>query len=553
LRSFRLLSALLLALGFVLVPLGTASAESTQTSTLVTWSCTGSPCPWGATDTGNAIAWPAEYQPGSSRFGYTTSAAVYAPAAAVAGIRVEVTSGSAKVYAGTPQGGGHTELAALSPGESFQVPDLSDGQVVSVQSGNAFGYMLEGRPQVAPQTFPSSELVTWSCTSSPCPWGATDTGHALVWPDDAAATSARLGYTADRPVYAPGGNVAGRTVTVKSGSATVYVGTPQGGAHSAVQSLSHGESYTIPSVGAGHVVSLQAGGAFSYTLTGPVPGQPEEPDEPEVPSDPSALPAVAHITLTCVGAPCPWGPTHNVYAAVWPDDLGPSSARLGYTASAAIYAPATSLAGASITVVDGTATLYSGAPDAASHTSLVHLSAGDTVAVPPRPDGDVISIQGSEPFEVAVVLDGTVAEACTDPMSCDVVDSQAAFWSCDIPGCESQPWIGHVISWPSEVAYTSNSRSGNNARKVGDVAGESLYPYMGEWADGCQVTAVQGSVLIIEWERGTDVWRETHLAEGQSHAIDLVSPENGAMIESPDAQPHPFKVALDDCTPAPVG
>ncbi len=55
---------------------------------------------------------------------------------------------------------------------------------------------------------------------------------------------------------------------------------------------------------------------------------------------------------------------------------------------------------------------------------------------------------------------------------------------------------------------------------------------MGAWADGCEVTAVSGLVLIIEWERGTDQWRETYLDPGESHVIDLVSPEDGAMIET---------------------
>ena len=63
-----------------------------------------------------------------------------------------------------------------------------------------------------------------------------------------------------------------------------------------------------------------------------------------------------------------------------------------------------------------------------------------------------------------------------------------------------------------------------------------LYPYMGSWATGCQVTAVSGIALIIEWQRGTDVWRRTYLQPGQSHIIASISPEDGAMIEGPVAR-----------------
>ena len=74
---------------------------------------------------------------------------------------------------------------------------------------------------------------------------------------------------------------------------------------------------------------------------------------------------------------------------------------------------------------------------------------------------------------------------------------------------------------------------------------------MGAWADGCEVTAVSGLVLIIEWERGTDQWRETYLDPGESHVIDLVSPEDGAMIETAEGWPA-FSITLRNCTPQPL-
>jgi hypothetical protein len=133
----------------------------------------------------------------------------------------------------------------------------------------------------------------------------------------------------------------------------------------------------------------------------------------------------------------------------------------------------------------------------------------------------------------------------------DAIQSSLAFWHCDIPECVGSPWTSAVISWPSWAAYQSNNRSGNNSRSVFSYEGEPLYPYMGSWADGCEVTAVSGTVLIIEWQRGTDVWRETFLEPGQTHVIDLASPEDGAMIESFDGSPG-FSVTLQNCNPQPL-
>jgi len=72
---------------------------------------------------------------------------------------------------------------------------------------------------------------------------------------------------------------------------------------------------------------------------------------------------------------------------------------------------------------------------------------------------------------------------------------------------------------------------------------------MGSWANGCEVTAVSGVVVIIEWERGSNVWRSTSLQPGQTHTIQLTSPENGAMIETDDGHVGGFSVSLQNCTP----
>ena len=58
-----------------------------SSSSLVTWDCTGSPCPWGAQTRNHAAVWPAAVNPISNRHGYTTSAPVYAPGATTADYR----------------------------------------------------------------------------------------------------------------------------------------------------------------------------------------------------------------------------------------------------------------------------------------------------------------------------------------------------------------------------------------------------------------------------------------------------------------------------------
>jgi hypothetical protein len=137
---------------------------------------------------------------------------------------------------------------------------------------------------------------------------------------------------------------------------------------------------------------------------------------------------------------------------------------------------------------------------------------------------------------------------CTDPTTCNPVSAISSYWRCNIPSCNGADWVGAVISWPSWSAYSNNARSGNNSRTVYSFSGETLFSYMGPWAEGCKVTAVSGTVLIIEWRRGTDVWRETYLTPGQSHTIDLTAPEDNAMIEAPDGLTA-FSVSLDNCTP----
>jgi hypothetical protein len=137
---------------------------------------------------------------------------------------------------------------------------------------------------------------------------------------------------------------------------------------------------------------------------------------------------------------------------------------------------------------------------------------------------------------------------CSDPSSCNPVHAVPALWRCNIDECTTGEWTSAAIAWPSWSAYQNNARTGDNSRSVYSFGNQPLYTYMGSWADGCQVTAVTGVALIIEWQRGTDTWRETYLEPGQSHTIDLISPEDGAMIEAPDGSTS-FSVSLSNCNP----
>ncbi|MCB0145289.1 MAG: hypothetical protein KDE50_35735, partial [Caldilineaceae bacterium] len=84
--------------------------------------------------------------------------------------------------------------------------------------------------------------MTWTCTDSPCPWGATDHGHAVVWPAALGSTNKRLGYTASGTVYLPASVAADTTIAVTSGSAAVYAGEPNAPSHRHLATLASGSS-----------------------------------------------------------------------------------------------------------------------------------------------------------------------------------------------------------------------------------------------------------------------------------------------------------------------
>jgi hypothetical protein len=134
----------LLLLALLLLP-GAARAQSSDTSQLVTWLCTGSPCPWGNSLTGQALVWPTSMQAVTTRLGYTMSDRIYLPVDTAAGMTITVTTGTATISAGLPDATSHQVFATLSAGQSFLFTDdieIAAGAVISVQSQDVFSYEL---------------------------------------------------------------------------------------------------------------------------------------------------------------------------------------------------------------------------------------------------------------------------------------------------------------------------------------------------------------------------------------------------------------------------
>ena len=364
----------------------------------------------------------------------------------------------------------------------------------------------------------------------------------MVWPASGSPTSARLGYTTSGAIYLPAQYANGTNITLNSGAVTLYAGVPGADSHRFVANIAAGGNYSVSGLAPDEVLSVQSSSSFSYAVTLGTPSTTPPPD-PEPPV--GTGPASQFVTWTCTGTECPWGASTSGQALVWSEAANALNTRLGYTTSKAIYLPTEVANGTVIWIDHGSASLYVGLPNASSHRLVASLGAGDFYAVQGLAAGEVLSVQGSARFEYSVSL----PEApISDP---DDIHSIAAYWRCNLPGCDFPDWGGAVINWPSWAAYNNNARTGENSRTVYSANNQLLHPYMGSWANGCQVTAKSGIVLIIEWERGTDVWRQTYLAPGETHTISLTSPENGAMIETYDFGPA-FSVELHNCTPQPV-
>ncbi|HET6149322.1 MAG TPA: hypothetical protein VFH68_17430 [Polyangia bacterium] len=442
-----------------------------------------------------------------------------------------------------------------------------------------------------------SQLVTWTCTGDPCPWGSPLAGHALVWPAPAAPLHARLGYVVSGGIYLPAAWAAGATIVLASGSAAAYAGPPDDSAHRMLATINPGQPFHITGLAASEVVSVQGDAVFRYSLALVDPGSQPAPipanDPPAVPpgpppaappSDPPAPPPSAppappppaapasesaSVTWTCTGDPCPWGQLLTGRAIAWPAAAHPLTQRLGYSVSAGIYLPAVNGNGVTVSIENGAAGVYAGPPGDSSHRFVATIAAGQSYQIADLGADEVVSVQGEAPFTYRITAPGTTAPGPggtvdpgsgpgpdpgtpPDPVGLPLaMDAVPALWRCNNPDCGGEPWTGAVITWPSSAAYQDNSRAGEFGRSVFSASGEPLYPYMGSWADGCEVTATSGTVLIIEWLRGSDAWRETLLKPGDTHVIRLVSPEDGAMIESNNTGDL-FSVSLRNCTPRPL-
>jgi hypothetical protein len=268
--------------------------------------------------------------------------------------------------------------------------------------------------------------------------------------------------------------------------------------------------------------------------------------------DAGAPPAIASqtVTYTCRGTPCPWGDTASTLAIAWPASEPTVNTQLGYLVSPAMYLPGVRGNGTDISIETGEADVFWGFPEEAGLHWLATLGPGETFHVDGIPDDSVLSVEADAPFTYRIALPPPSGPG-PGPGTANPIQSTQAFWRCNLAGCDFPDWTGAVIGWPSFSAYQTNARSGDQSRSVFSGDGSPLYPYMGSWAQGCEVTAEAGVAQIIEWQRGTDAWRSTWLYPRQSHVIDLVSPEDGAMIETYDGSPG-FSVSLKNCTPQPL-
>lgn len=524
--------------------------STTGDSADVIWECTGSQCPWGSSLNGQALVWPAWAFPTNHRFDYTTSQAAYLPSERSNGVTVWVDVGTATLYAGHPSSSSHRALATLSNGNYYDVTGLAVGEVLSVQSDAPFSYQIDFAAQPEPEV-PSpgspSQLVAWTCTGTNCPWGAGVSGQALVWPAGVGAQSTRLGYTTSAQIYLPASYANGAIIWIDEGNAALYAGRPSAPAHRLVATLGAGSFFDVSGLAGDEVLSVQGSSTFVYqvALPTPVPSEPQPPGPLATDSQ--------WVTWSCTASNCPWGSYVSGHALEWPAEARPKNIRLGYTTSNSIYLQSDIANGTILRATSGYATLYAGAPAAAAHRVIGTLLPGIDVTVSGLVSGEVLSAQSDTEFSVVITLPPIPPEEPEEPPPGpgQVMTSVPAFWRCNTQSCTEPDWVGAVIDWPAWSGYSNNARQGDMSRTVYSAAGGLLYPYMGSWANGCRVTALTAPVLIIEWERGTNDWRETWLSPSETHTIHLTSPEDGAMIETNDAY-NGFSIEVSGCSPQPL-
>ena len=408
--------------------------------------------------------------------------------------------------------------------------------------------MKPGSTRLAHGCRPRSDLLWISCVAALTACGSPSS----VTPPDSAGTPNLAAPDAGMPdAWMPDADT--------SDAGTSDAGTPDAGhPDAAVPDAGLPDSATSDA-GLPDSATPDAGLPDSATPDARLPDAGPTPDAGPMPDagtadgpmpDAGTPPAIASqtVTYTCVGTSCPWGDTASTVAIVWPASEPTVNTQLGYLVSPAMYLPGVRGNGADISIETGEADVFWGFPDEAALHWLATLGPGDTFHVDGIPVDSVLSVEADEPFTYRVTLPPS---SDPGPGPGTRIQSTQGFWRCNLPGCDFPDWTGAVIDWPSWAAYHNNARSGDQSRSVFSGDGTPLYPYMGSWAQGCEVTAEAGVVQIIEWQRGTDVWRGTWLYPRQSHVIDLVSPEDGAMIETYDGSPG-FSVSLRNCTPQPI-
>jgi uncharacterized repeat protein (TIGR01451 family) len=350
-------------------------------------------------------------------------------------------------------------------------------------------------------------------------------------------SSQRFGYTTSQPVYVSGSTALGVRVTITSGSAQVYAGAPDATSHRVLASLSGGQSYQIAGVSASEIVSVQSSTAFSYTVASAAP---PSADVAVTLSD-SPDPVQVGQTLTYTISVRNNGPD-TASAVTLTDTLPAGVSFVSATPSQGSCSGTSTLSCALGTLANtATATVTLRVNPTTTNTALANTASATTTTTDPTTNNNSAT--------TTTTVQATTT-TCSDPLSCQIVTSVTGYWKCDVSNCFGDPWVAELITWPSWAAYANNARTGFYSRTVYSASGAKLYPYMGAWADGCEVTAVTGTVLIVEWQRGTDQWRGTFIDPGETHVINLVGSEDNALIESADNAPQ-FSVRLRNCTPPP--
>jgi hypothetical protein len=509
--------------------------------------CTSSPCPWGESLSRQAVAWPDTVNTVNQRLGYTTSHPIYLPADRANGATITILSGSASLRAGQPDADYHATLAELSIGDSFSVSGLVAGEVLLISSLSNFSYLVDlqenndtvpGDPEPLQGT--SSEFVTLSCTSSPCPWGAAPGSNAVVWPDTSGTVTNRLGYTANESVYLESNFANGTVITIYSGSASLSAGNPNDASFRSLGTLSAGQSMTVSGIINGEVLAvLNNSSTFTYdAVLGEPTSDPTTPDDGT--TDPGTPGTSEFVSLICTGNKCPWGVTPGANAVVWPQESMPVTRRVGYTANEGIYLPSAYANGATVTISSGSAKITAGYSNAEYFRSLASLNTGETYTIGGLRPGEVVLVSHSNNFSFEYTLPPPPAEAVGD-----IYSSVATYWRCTTADCWSGDWVGSTVVWPSWSAYSDNARTGNNLRTTFGEDGGLIYPYTGAWADGCKFTGVSGIVAIVEWKRGADDWSTSYIGPGDSYTINLFDTQDSVLLEGLGS----FNVAVNNCTP----